>query len=78
MRQFKFITNRTIANKNGEEKGKVRAMVKSDSNRLEGNYVCSECLHEGNINQEFKRPLSVRCESCKFLMKLPKLKGKKK
>lgn len=74
---YKYITNRTILNKAGEETGRIQAMVKEGSDNVEGKYICAECKHEGQINQPFKRPLSVKCEKCGFLMRLPKLKGKK-
>lgn len=78
MGMFKYVTNRTIANKAGEEKGKIKMMVKNESDTLEGEYLCAECGNKGKVNQFFKRPISVRCEKCNFLMRVPKLKGKKK
>ncbi len=75
---FKYVTNRTIASKDGrEDAGRIKVCVKSDSDALEGEYRCPECGHEGKVNQEFKRPLSVKCEGCGHVIKLPKLKGKK-
>jgi ribosomal protein L37AE/L43A len=78
MGQFRYVTNRTIANKAGQESGRVRVMVKNGSDTAEGDYQCPECAYNGAVNQAFKRPLSVRCEKCGFLMRLPKLKGKVK
>jgi len=78
MGMFKYVTNRTLVSKDGnEEAGRIKAFVKSDSNSLEGEYKCPECGNEGSINQEFIRPISVKCEKCGHAMKLPKLKGKK-
>lgn len=79
MGMFKYVTNRTIASKDGNDSaGRIKAFVKSDADVLEGEYRCPECGNEGKISQEFKRPLSVKCEKCGNMMKLPKLKGKKK
>jgi len=79
MGMFKYVTNRTLASKDGrEDAGRVKVFVKNDSDMLEGEYKCPECGNEGKINQDFKRPIKVRCEKCEHLMKLPKLKGKKK
>lgn len=76
---FKYVTNRTLASKDGKEAaGRVKAFVKTDADMLEGEYKCPECGNEGKIGQEFKRPLSVKCEQCGNVIKLPKLKGKKK
>ncbi len=77
MSQFKYVTNRTIANREGKDSGRVRMMVKNGSDTAEGDYVCAECGYSGKISQAFSRPLSVKCGKCSFLMKLPKLKGKK-
>jgi len=75
---FKYVTNRTLASKNGTEgAGKVKVFVKNDSDRLEGEYKCPECGNEGNVSQEFKRPISIKCGKCGITIKLPKLKGKK-
>jgi len=79
MGMFRYITNRTLPNKAGKENaGRIRAFVKTGSNTLEGEYVCPECGNEGKINQVFRRPLSIRCEKCNLLMRMPKLKGKMK
>ena len=78
MGNYRYVTCRTVANKAGELNGKIKAFVKTGSENLEGEYKCPECENEGKINQVFKRPISVRCEKCNFLMRMPKLKGKKK
>lgn len=78
MGHFRYVTNRTLANKQGQEAGKIRVIVKNDSDQLEGDYTCPECTKSGKVHQLFKRPITVRCESCKATMKLPRLKGKKK
>ncbi len=79
MGQYKYITNRTIPNKAGEEnKGFVRARVPNDSDTAEVVYKCPECGHQESASLPFKRPFSVKCSKCGFLMRLPKLKGKAK
>lgn len=79
MGKFCYVTNRTLDSKAGvNEAGRAKIFVLTGTNTLEGDYRCPECGHEGKINQEFKRPISFRCEKCEFLIKLPKLKGKKK
>ncbi|RLI96514.1 MAG: hypothetical protein DRO99_04315 [Candidatus Aenigmatarchaeota archaeon] len=78
MGAFRYVTNRTLADKEGNaDAGRIKAFVKNGSDMLEGEYKCPGCGNEGMINQFFKRPISVKCENCGFLMKLPKLKGKK-
>ena len=76
---YKYVTNRTLASKDGNESaGKIKAFVKNESDVLEGEYVCPECGNQDKINQEFKRPISFKCSKCDQTIKLPKLKGKKK
>ena len=77
MGMFKYITNRMLVNKAGQEAGKIKVVVRNESDTLEGEYKCPECGNEGKVNQPFRRPLNVKCEKCKFLMRLPKLKGPK-
>lgn len=77
MPKFRYITKRVLKNKVGEEKGKILVVVKIDSENAEIDYTCPECQHSSHLVQIWKRPFSVRCGKCGFLMRLPKLKGKK-
>lgn len=78
MGTYSFVTNRAIENRAGEETGKVVAFVLSGETTAKVKYTCAECRHTAEMTQLFKRPFAVRCQKCSFLMKLPKLKGKKK
>ena len=79
MRQFKYITNRSLPNKAGEEdKGKIRVLVRNESDTAEVDYACPECKASEHIEKLWARPFSVKCSKCGFLMRIPKLKGKKK
>lgn len=77
MGEYKYVTNRILENKKGEEKGKIRVLVKADSNTAEVSYVCPECGFSEETKKEWKRPFSVKCSKCGFLMRLPRLKDKK-
>jgi transcription elongation factor Elf1 len=77
MGNYSYITCRTLQNKSGEEKGKLKVFVRTGSETAEGEYECPECGDRGKVDQVFKRPLNVKCSKCGFLMKAPKLKGKK-
>ena len=78
MGKYKYVTNRTLDSKDGRPAaGRVKVFVLDGSDRLEGEYKCPECGHEGRVSQEFKRPINVECVGCGYKMKLPKLKGKK-
>ena len=76
--QFRYVTNRTVPNKSGEMKGKLRACVRVGSDTAEVDYTCPECGHSEHTEQPFKRPFSVKCSKCGCTIKVPKLKGKKK
>jgi transcription elongation factor Elf1 len=77
MRQYRYISNRILSSKSGEEKGKMRILVKVDSDNAEVDYTCPECENQEHVVKPWKRPFSVKCSKCSFLMRAPKLKGKK-
>ncbi|MBL7160836.1 MAG: hypothetical protein ISS93_03235 [Candidatus Aenigmarchaeota archaeon] len=76
MRQFSYVTNRTLVNKAGKESGRMRVMVKVGSTQAEGDYHCPECGHDGKVSQAFKRPFTIRCGKCNVLIRMPRLKNK--
>ena len=78
MSTFKYLTNRTLLNKAGAETGRIRVMVKHDSDLAEGDYSCPECKAAGKISQPWKKPFNVKCTSCGLLIRIPKLVNKKK
>ena len=75
MGKYKYITNRTVVNKEGKETGRIRVLVKIDSSIAEVNYKCPECGHEEHVEKPWKRPFSVKCSKCGFLIRLPRLKN---
>jgi predicted RNA-binding Zn-ribbon protein involved in translation (DUF1610 family) len=78
MGNYSYITNRTLQNKAGEKNGRIAVRVKTGSATAEYNYTCPECGDQRSGQQEFHRPLAVRCQKCGFLMKLAKLKDELK
>lgn len=77
MGQYRYITKRPLQNKAGEQKGKILVVVRTGSDDAEVKYVCPECQKNGEAVKPWKRPFSVKCEKCGFLLRLSKLKGKK-
>ena len=78
MGMFKYCTNRTLPDKNGEpDKGKLKIAVRTGSDTAEVDYTCPECGHSDHVEQPWKRPFSVKCSECGALMRAPRLKGKK-
>ncbi len=78
MGNYRYITNRTLLNKAGEEKGNMAVLVPNDSSTARVKYRCPECSHQEQTEQEWKRPFNVKCSGCGFLMRLPKLKDEVK
>jgi ribosomal protein L37AE/L43A len=78
MGQYRYVTNRTAVNGAGEAKGKIRVLVKENSDTAEVDYVCPECRMSEHIEQVWARPFSVKCSKCSFVIKLPKLKDEMK
>jgi hypothetical protein len=78
MANFSYITNRILQNSKGEERGRIAIRVKTGTETAEYNYTCPECGDARQGQQEFRRPITVRCYKCGYLMKLPKLKDELK
>ena len=78
MGNFRFVSNRTVKNKSGQETGRIKVLVKKDSDLAETDYKCPECLHEEHITPKWERPFSFNCSKCDFKIKLPKLKDELK
>ena len=78
MGQFRFVCNRSLKNKKGEEAGRMKILVKTGSEIAETDYKCPECLHEEHATPKWERPFEVTCSKCQFKIKLPKLKEEMK
>ena len=78
VRNYRFISNRILKNSKGEEKGRLAVRVKTGSDAAEIQYTCPECGFSERVQQPWKRPFSVKCSKCGFLMRMPKLKDELK
>lgn len=74
MGSYRMVSNRTLTNSAGEEKGRLRIRVPNDSDTAEGDYLCPECGSQGKVSQEWNRPFNVKCGKCGFLMRMARLK----
>lgn len=74
MGNYKYITNRTLLNKEGKETGNIAVMVRNDSDTAQFKYRCPECGNSEQGEKEWKKPFSIKCSKCGFLMRLSKLK----
>jgi len=75
---FKYVTNRTILNKAGEEKGMIAILVPKDTSMAKVRYRCPECEHSEQTEEEWKKPFSVKCAGCGKTIKIPKLMAQHK
>ena len=75
---YKYVTNRRVKNKAGEDKGKIKVLVPADSDTAQVDYVCPECEFSEHKEQEWMRPLIVICSKCSTNIKIPKLKEEMK
>ncbi|UCD02633.1 MAG: hypothetical protein JSV63_02460 [Candidatus Aenigmatarchaeota archaeon] len=74
MGMYRYVTNRTLKNRAGEEKGRIKALVPTDSETAQIDYVCPECGFSEHKEQPWQRPFSVKCSKCSLDIKIPKLK----
>ena len=74
MGNYRYITNRVLLNKAGEETGNIAVMVPNDSDMAKTKYKCPECGHKEMLEKEWKRPFSLKCSACGFLLRLARLK----
>ena len=75
---YRFMMNRGVNNKAGQEAGRIKAAVRTGSDTLEGEYTCPECRSSGKVKQPFQRPIKVKCLSCGHLIQILKLKDELK
>ncbi len=77
-RKYRFVSNRILKNSKGEENGRMKVLVKIDSDTAQTDYECPECGFKEHVKPEWSRPFSVKCSKCGFVMRLPKLKDEMK
>ncbi len=71
---YRYITNRAVENSSGRVTGNIAVRVPRDSDTAEVRYACPECQHTEATKKEWKRPFSVKCSKCGFLIRVPRLK----
>ena len=64
--------------RNLDNNGKIRILVVKGDTQAHVEYICPKCGYYEHIQQEWKRPFSVKCSKCGFIIKVSKLKGKKR
>jgi len=73
-RDCEYHTWREAKNKEGKYTGKIRILVWKQDKIARCEYICPECGKYGYIEKPWKRPFSVKCEHCGFLIRVPRLR----
>ena len=55
-----------------ENGGKIRVLVLNGVAHVE--YICPNCGHYEYLTKEWKRPFSVKCSNCGYLIRVQKMK----
>jgi peptide subunit release factor 1 (eRF1) len=74
MGNYRYITNRTLLSRAGREAGNIAVLVPNGTDMARVRYKCPECGHSEQGEREWRRPFSVRCSGCGFLIRLSRLK----
>lgn len=78
MSSFAYFTNRMIKNEEGVVVGSIRIMVPKDSTNAEVDYKCPKCAVSEKAKAPWKKPFSIKCGKCGFLIKVPSLRAEMK
>lgn len=73
-KKLEYITTRNLENREGKLTGKIRVIVWKGEGVAHVNYTCPECGYTEKTTKEWKRPFSVKCGKCGFLIRVPRLK----
>ena len=72
--KIRYITTRDLKNSKGEVTGKIRVLVLKGETEALVEYTCPECGYHEKTKKPWKRPFSVKCSNCGYLIRVPKLK----
>jgi DNA-directed RNA polymerase subunit RPC12/RpoP len=73
-----YHTSRSIRNKKNQMAGKIRVLAAKSDSIARVEYKCPECLYEGYVEQEWKRPFAIKCQKCGAKITVPKMKDQAK
>lgn len=72
---IEYITTRNLQNSSGQIKGKIRVIKLLEEAEANVDYTCPECLYTEKRKEVWKKPFSIRCSKCGFLIKVPSLRA---
>jgi len=67
MGQYKYVTNRTLLNKAGEEAGMIAVLVPKETGMAKVRYKCPECKHSEVTEEEWDQTLNTCLKAMFFL-----------
>jgi len=73
-----YHTWRDVANKNGKRTGKIRVLVLKVDQIARCEYICPECGYENYEEKPWKRPFSINCTKCNFLIRVSRMRDEVK
>ncbi|MEM7826843.1 MAG: hypothetical protein QXQ40_01310 [Candidatus Aenigmatarchaeota archaeon] len=68
-----YHTNRSVKNSVDEYKGTLRILVLKD-NVARCEYICPECGQYDYQETSWKRPFSIKCKKCGYLIRVPRMR----
>jgi peptide subunit release factor 1 (eRF1) len=73
-----YHTNRRLKNKKMEPTGHIRVLALKKDSIARVEYTCPECRHAAYVETPWKKPFSIKCEKCGFLIRVPKMREEAK
>ncbi|MEM5826015.1 MAG: hypothetical protein QXL09_01150 [Candidatus Aenigmatarchaeota archaeon] len=69
-----YHTNRPVKNSKDKYTGAIRVLVLKKDNIARCEYICPECKFHGYKETSWKRPFSIKCEKCGYLIRVPRMR----
>jgi len=73
-KKLEYITTRELENSAGKITGKIRVIMWKGENVAHVDYTCPECGFSEKTTVPWKKPFSVKCGNCGYLIRVPRLK----
>jgi ssDNA-binding Zn-finger/Zn-ribbon topoisomerase 1 len=72
---IEYITTRNLENSLGKITGKIRIIKFKEESEANIEYTCPECNFTENKKEVWKKPFSIKCSKCGYLIKVPSLRA---
>lgn len=69
-----YVTTRNLQNHSGQIKGKIKIIKNKEESEASIEYTCPECNFTENKKEIWKKPFSIRCSKCGYMIKVSSLK----